>query len=234
MFSAFRALGSPERARSTQRRAASSLHTRSADRPGWRNAGPPGWFPRENVRCVLSNAERATWIFRSGSRIKHASLRTGKLQVDHCAAGGVPPFVKLHCPRVQSLKCKPTEKGYRVRFAGCEHHRFKKNKAGERTRLRKKAGSTRGRLRRTTAPAWATGSATVHSAQGGRPLLTIIVRSSRYTCMSHVQKLDVEHVSAATKASLKSHRGVTRAVTNDNGHELVATKSKGSRLQGPA
>jgi IS30 family transposase len=109
---------------------------------------------------------------------------------------------------------------YCLRFGGYKHHRFRKSKVGERTRLRK--GWLRQRCaaanNRTQLGHWERDC--VLGQRGRAALLTMVDRKSRYTRIRRVQKVDTEHVAPATIDALDSGVGVVNTITNDNGAEF--------------
>jgi IS30 family transposase len=110
---------------------------------------------------------------------------------------------------------------YCLRFGGYKHHRFKKSKMGERTRLRK--GWLRQRCaaanERTELGHWERDC--VLGQRGGAALLTIVDRKSRFTRIRRVQKVDTEHVAPATIDALDTDVvDVVNSITNDNGVEF--------------
>jgi len=109
---------------------------------------------------------------------------------------------------------------YCLRFGGYKHHRFKKSKVAERTRRRKNWLAQRPRTanERTEVGHWERDC--LLGKRDGAAMLTMIDRRSRYTRIRRVQKVDVEHVAAATKEALDPRRIVTKTITNDNGREF--------------
>lgn len=110
---------------------------------------------------------------------------------------------------------------YCLRFGGYKHHRFKKSKMGERTRLRKNWIDQRPAAAndRSEIGHWER-DCILGTRDSGAALLTIIDRRSRYTQIRRVPKADSEHVGAATIAALRSHQAINKTMTNDNGGEF--------------
>jgi transposase, IS30 family len=108
---------------------------------------------------------------------------------------------------------------YCLRFGGYKHHRFKKSKMAERTRLRKRSVHARcvAANERTELGHWERDC--VLGQRGGAALLTIVDRKSRYTRIRRVEKVDTEHVGRATLEAL-ADAGLVKTLTNDNGVEF--------------
>jgi IS30 family transposase len=109
---------------------------------------------------------------------------------------------------------------YCLRFGGYKHHRFKKSKQAERTRLRKGWLHQRPRAANERSELGHWERDCVLGQRGEAALLTIVDRRSRYTRIRRVAKVDVDHAAAATLDALRPHRGVTKTMTNDNGVEF--------------
>ncbi|MEA2749194.1 MAG: transposase, family [Myxococcales bacterium] len=110
---------------------------------------------------------------------------------------------------------------YCLRFGGYKHHRFKKSKMAEKTRLRK--GWLRQRCvaanERTELGHWERDC--VLGQRGGAALLTIVDRKSRYSRIRRVQNVDMEHVAPATIEALDTDVvDAVKSITNDNGSEF--------------
>lgn len=118
---------------------------------------------------------------------------------------------------LRDAKAKGTLR-YCLRFGGYRHHRFKKSRMAERTRQRKHWLDERpsGANDRTELGHWERDC--VLGVRGGAGLLTLLDRKSRYVIIKHVDRVDTEHVAAAT---LEAFAGVRVAsLTNDNGVEF--------------
>ena len=119
---------------------------------------------------------------------------------------------------------------YCLRFGGYKHHRFKRSTAGDKTRQRKNW------LRHRCAEAnkrselghWERDC--VLGVRGGQALLTLVDRKSRYTRIRRVQKVDSEHVAAATLNALDASSGPLKTLTNDNGCEFQRDESFQKKL----
>jgi IS30 family transposase len=109
---------------------------------------------------------------------------------------------------------------YCLRFAGYKHHRFKKSKCAERTRLRKNwlDQRPRGANDRSELGHWERDC--VLGTRGSSALLTIVDRRSRLTLVSRVKRVNTDEVAEATLEALRPHRAVTKTITNDNGVEF--------------
>jgi len=109
---------------------------------------------------------------------------------------------------------------YCLRFGGYKHHRFKKSKHAERTRLRKNWLDQRPAAanKRRELGHWERDC--VLGTRGTSALLTIVDRRSRYTRIRHVRKLNTDEVAKGTIAALRPHRALTKTITNDNGVEF--------------
>lgn len=109
---------------------------------------------------------------------------------------------------------------YCLRFGGYKHHRFRKSKMGQRTRLRKNWIRTRCKAanERTELGHWERDC--VLGVRGGAALLTIVDRKSRYTRIRRVQNVDIDNVAPATIEALSTQDGPVNTLTNDNGVEF--------------
>lgn len=119
---------------------------------------------------------------------------------------------------------------YCLRFGGYKHHRFKRSTVGDKTRQRKNwlrhrcaAANERSELGH-----WERDC--VLGQRGGEALLTLVDRKSRYTRIRRVQKVDTEHVAAATLDALDASSGPLKTLTNDNGAEFQRDDSFQKRL----
>jgi IS30 family transposase len=119
---------------------------------------------------------------------------------------------------------------YCLRFGGYKHHRFKKSKMGARTRARKNWLDQRPAAANERREMGHWERDCMLGARGGSALLTIIDRKSRYTRIRHVKRLNVEHVAKATLDALRSHRKVSKTMTNDNGIEFQRDQSLQKRM----
>jgi IS30 family transposase len=109
---------------------------------------------------------------------------------------------------------------YCLRFGGYKHHRFKKSKMAERTRLRKNGLEARCKAanERTELGHWERDC--VLGQRGGAALLTLVDRRSRYTRIRRVEKVDIDHVAPATIDALGAQEEPVKSITNDNGVEF--------------
>ncbi len=108
---------------------------------------------------------------------------------------------------------------YCLRFGGYKHHRFKKSKMAERTRMRKKWIKDRPVAANERAQLGHWERDCLLGKRGGSAFLTMIDRKSRYLRIAHVKNVDTDTVAAATKRSLRSE--FVRTITNDNGLEFA-------------
>jgi transposase, IS30 family len=107
---------------------------------------------------------------------------------------------------------------YCLRFGGYKHHRFKKSKMAERTRLRKNWLEQRPTAANDRAELGHWERDCLLGQRDDSALLTLIDRRSRYVKIQHVTRRDSEHVAAAT---VKALEGVpAKTLTNDNGVEF--------------
>jgi len=120
---------------------------------------------------------------------------------------------------------------YCLRFGGYKHHRFKKSKAAERTRARKKWIDDRPAAAndRTEVGHWERDS--LLGKRGGSAMLTLIDRKSRYVKLVHVPSVETETVARATVRGL---RGLPiKTITNDCGVEFQREESLQMKLGVP-
>jgi transposase, IS30 family len=120
---------------------------------------------------------------------------------------------------------------YCLRFGGYKHHRFKRSTVGEKTRQRKNWLRHRcsAANERTELGHWERDC--VLGQRGGPALLTLVDRKSRYTRIRRVEKVDTEHVEAATLDAVKKNfDSPVRTMTNDNGVEFQRDDSFQKKL----
>lgn len=122
---------------------------------------------------------------------------------------------------------------YCLRFGGYKHHRFKKSRVGERTRLRKNWIDQRPADANERAVIGHWERDCVLGKRGGSALLTLIDRRSRYTRIRRVPRVATGPVAAATLDALAPHRHITRSLTNDNGAEFQRDQDLQARLATP-
>lgn len=122
---------------------------------------------------------------------------------------------------------------YCLRFGGYKHHRFRKSKMAEKTRLRRNSVHCRPAAANSRSELGHWERDCVLGQRGQSALLTIVDRKSRYTRIRHVQKLDTEHVAHATIDALASHRRVTKTMTNDNGVEFQRDEALQDKMRIP-
>jgi transposase, IS30 family len=122
---------------------------------------------------------------------------------------------------------------YCLRHGGYKHHRFKKSKMAEKTRLRKNWLRERcaAANERTELGHWERDC--VLGKRGGAALLTIVDRKSRYTRIRRVEKVDIEHVGPATIDALARHDGPVKTITNDNGVEFQRDETLQTKMGVP-
>jgi IS30 family transposase len=122
---------------------------------------------------------------------------------------------------------------YCLRFGGYKHFRFKKSHMAERTRARKRWVDQRPAAanERTEIGHWERDC--IVGRRGGKVLLTMVDRRSRYTRMALVRRPTADLVAAATCALLAPHRQVTKTLTNDNGKEFGQDETLERRLGVP-
>jgi IS30 family transposase len=123
---------------------------------------------------------------------------------------------------------------YCLRFGGYKHHRFKKSKMAQQTRLRK--GWLRQRCvaanERTELGHWERDC--VLGQRGGAALLTMIDRKSRLSRIRRVQNVDTDHVAPATVDGLDvDDVGEVNSLTNDNGVEFQRAASLQKKMRVP-
>jgi transposase, IS30 family len=109
---------------------------------------------------------------------------------------------------------------YCLRFGGYKHHRFKKSRAGERTRQRKHWIEQRPAAANERSEIGHWERDCIVGRHGGSVLLTMVDRKSRFTRIRQVLRHQAKEVGAATVAALAAHRSVTKTMTNDNGSEF--------------
>jgi IS30 family transposase len=109
---------------------------------------------------------------------------------------------------------------YCLRYGGYKHHRFKKSKMAEQSRLRKNSVHQRcaAANERTELGHWERDC--MLGKRGGAALLTLVDRKSRYTRIRRVMNVDTEHVAPATIDALSADVGPVKSVTQDNGVEF--------------
>jgi IS30 family transposase len=109
---------------------------------------------------------------------------------------------------------------YCLRHGGYRHHRFKKSKMAERTRLRKNSVHKRCKAAddRTELGHWERDC--VLGQRGGAALLTAVDRKSRMARIRRVPNVDIQHVAPATIDALSTNDDPLKSVTNDNGVEF--------------
>ena len=122
---------------------------------------------------------------------------------------------------------------YCLRFGGYKHHRFKKSKRAERTRLRKNWLDERPEAANERRELGHWERDCVLGKRGGAALLTIIDRRARFTRIRRVAKVNAAEVAAATISALRPHRDLTKTVTNDNGVEFQKDDSLQKKLRVP-
>jgi IS30 family transposase len=122
---------------------------------------------------------------------------------------------------------------YCLRFGGYKHHRFKKSRRADRTRLRKNWLDQRPTAanERTELGHWERDC--VVGARGRSVLLTLVDRRSRLTRIRRAPRQQTNEVARATIEALAPHRKVTKTVTNDNGVEFQRDQSLQDQLGVP-
>jgi IS30 family transposase len=122
---------------------------------------------------------------------------------------------------------------YCLRFGGYKHHRFKKSRMAERTRLRKNWLAQRPTAANDRSEIGHWERDCVLGKRGNSALLTVIDRRSRYTRLRHVRRLNCREVSDATVDALSPYREINKTITNDNGMEFQRDESLHRRLRIP-
>jgi IS30 family transposase len=122
---------------------------------------------------------------------------------------------------------------YCLRFGGYKRRRFKRSRAAERTRERKHWIDERpaGANDRSETGHWERDC--LVGTRGGAVLLTLVDRRTRYTRIRRVARQNASEVAAATLAALRTHRAVTKTVTNDNGTEFQRDETLQRELRVP-
>ena len=122
---------------------------------------------------------------------------------------------------------------YCLRFGGYKHHRFKKSKCAERTRLRRNGLDERPAAANERRELGHWERDCILGQRGSSALLTIVDRRSRFTRIRRVPRLQADSVADATVHALRPFRKLSKTMTNDNGTEFQRDESLQRRLAIP-
>lgn len=120
---------------------------------------------------------------------------------------------------------------YFLRFRGYKHHRYKKSRYAERTRMRRHHLKNRCAEANNREKIGHWERDLVVGSQDGASLLTLIDRKSRLLKVRWIKKKSVAVVAKQTQLALKNLR--IKSMTNDNGKEFGACSSLEKVLNAP-